>query len=150
MAAPPVSLMHWKRAESQYFTRGYAGQSTCILSIAPPVRVGNGFGKSRFTKSRFAVSLGRVPLARNHQRLVGFRSERGVETALATALATSRLWYESPIGRLQPRRYRGTGKRKLRDEKRVERPQSQGWRASAPSGGELSSRRQADDHNDIG
>jgi hypothetical protein len=76
VAAPSVSLMHCHRAESQYFTRGYTNQSTCILSIAPlPARgewlAGNGFGKTRFAKSRFAVSLDGVPLARHHERLVG-------------------------------------------------------------------------------
>ena len=59
---------------------------------------GMGSGKPGSRKVQIAVSLDGVPLARNHQRLAGFISERGVETALASALATSRLWYESPIG----------------------------------------------------
>ena len=67
--------MHSKKNERRYFTRGYTGEKTCILSIDPLVRVGNGLGKTRFAKGRFAVSLGRVPLARNHQRLAGFEAK---------------------------------------------------------------------------
>src|SRR5215831_19011534 len=78
------------------------GSIRCILSIDPRVRVGNGLQNQVCEKSVCGILRWGFPSPQpSAPRRV---RTKGVLTALAKALATSRRWYESPI-RMNPASY---------------------------------------------